>query len=179
MVPRIYSSLVDDFFIGGVYMRKFEKISFAQFKKDISDDKNLYNKYELPTRKTKNSAGYDILSLIDHDLKPGESIVIPTGLKCALPNDEILLIASRSSFGYKYNVRLVNGVGIIDADFYNNESNEGHFRVKLQNHGEQTLPIKIGDAIAQGLFIKYYTVDEEVAIKNVRKGGIGSTSKGE
>jgi len=160
-------------------MRKFEKISFEQFKKDVSDDLELYNLYELPKRSTKKSAGYDICSLIEYNLIPGDSIFIPTGLKCSLPDDEMLMIASRSSFGYKYNVRLVNGVGIIDADYYNNESNEGHFSVKLQNHGQEDLKINIGDRVAQGIFLKYYTTDDEEEIKTKRKGGIGSTGKGE
>ena len=51
-------------------MRKFEKISLEQFKKDISDDKELYESYLLPKRSTKNSAGYDIASLVEYTLKP-------------------------------------------------------------------------------------------------------------
>ena len=66
-------------------MRKFEKISLEQFKKDVKDDIELYNSYSLPKRKTKHSAAYDIASLIDYDLNPGESIVIPTGIKCIMP----------------------------------------------------------------------------------------------
>lgn len=41
-------------------MRSFEKISFDQFKKDIIDDKNLYESYSLPKRSTKYAAGYDL-----------------------------------------------------------------------------------------------------------------------
>ena len=46
--------------------RYFEKISFEQFKKDIADDQNLYNDYELPVRKTKHSAGYDFMAIQDN-----------------------------------------------------------------------------------------------------------------
>jgi len=160
-------------------MRKFEKISFEQFKKDVSDDIKLYNTYELPKRSTKNSAGYDLCSLIKYDLLPGNTIVIPTGLKCIIPGDEMLLLAIRSSLGYKYNIKLTNGVGIIDADYYNNEDNEGHFSVKLHNQGDKNLEINIGDRVAQGIFIKYYTITEEEEIFKERKGGFGSTNKGE
>ena len=50
------------FYFGGK-MRKFERISFEQFKKDVSDSKELYEKIELPKRSTSHSAGYDIRSI--------------------------------------------------------------------------------------------------------------------
>ena len=115
-------------------MRKFEKISFEQFKKDISDDKELYESYLLPKRSTKNSAGYDIASLEEYTLKPGEAHIFVTGLKVSMNSDEVLYLYGRSSFGYKYNITLANSVGVIDSDFYNNVDNEGHFKVKLINH---------------------------------------------
>ena len=39
---------------------------------------------------------------------------------------EFLGIYIRSSLGFKYNIRMCNQVGIIDADYYNNKDNEGH-----------------------------------------------------
>ena len=159
-------------------MRKFEKISFEQFKKDISDDKELYESYLLPKRSTKNSAGYDIASLEEYTLKPGEAHIFVTGLKVSMNSDEVLYLYGRSSFGYKYNITLANSVGVIDSDFYNNVDNEGHFKVKLINHGDKDFEVKVGDRIAQGVFMKYLTVDDEEAITNVRTGGIGSTNKG-
>lgn len=158
-------------------MRKFEKISFEQFKKDISDDKKLYDSIILPTRSTKKSAGYDIRSAVDEVIHPNETKIIKTGLKVTMNDDEVLNIYTRSSLGYKYNVTLINAVGVIDADFYNNESNEGHFSVKLINHGSEDFEIKFGDRIAQGVFTKYLTVDDEDEIKETRKGGIGSTTR--
>ncbi|MDD4705747.1 MAG: dUTP diphosphatase [Bacilli bacterium] len=157
-------------------MRKFEKISFKQFKKDIKDDKELYNSFSLPKRKTKYSGGYDIMSLIEYVLLPGESKVIPTGLKSEFSDDEFLMIVIRSSLGFKYGIKLANQVGIIDADYYNNEDNEGHILVKLENTGKEVFKINIGDRIAQGIFLKYNIVDDEEDIKNKRKGGIGSTT---
>lgn len=160
-------------------MRKFEKISFGQFKKDVCDDIKLYNSVELPKRSTKKSAGYDIRSVESGIIKPKESKSFKTGLKVCMNDDEVLYIYSRSSQGYKYNVCLVNSVGVIDSDFYNNEDNEGHFQVKLINLGEKDFEVKVGDRIAQGVFMKYLTVDDEEEIKNKRKGGIGSTNKEE
>ena len=160
-------------------MRKFEKISFEQFKKDISDDKELYESYSLPKRSTKNSAGYDIASLEEYTLKPGEAHIFVTGLKVTMNSDEVLYLYGRSSFGYKYNITLANSVGVIDSDFYNNIDNEGHFKVKLINHGEKEVKINIGDRIAQGVFMKYLIVDNEEKIIKERKGGLGSTDKEE
>lgn len=157
-------------------MIKFEKISYKQFEKDVKGNKELYDKYLLPKRKTKNSAGYDFASLIDTILLPGESVVIPTGIKCELNYDEVLYIFNRSSLGFKHNLRLVNQVGVIDSDYYNNIDNEGHILIKLQNEGDHEYHIEIGSAIAQGVIMKYLTTDNEEEINEERKGGIGSTN---
>ncbi len=158
-------------------MRKFEKISYEQFKKDICDDKELYSRIELPKRSTNHSAGYDIKSIVSETIKPGESKVIKTGIKVAMNPDEVFYIIDRSSLGFKYDITLSNSVGVIDSDYYNNEDNEGHFSVKLINHGKKEYVINIGDRIAQGIFMKYLTVDDEEIINKKRKGGIGSTNK--
>ena len=158
-------------------MRKFEKISFKQFKKDFGDDRMLYDSYELPKRSTKNSAGYDIKSLEDGIIKPGEAMTFKTGLKVCMNDDECLYILSRSSQGYKYNVCLMNSVGLIDSDFYNNSSNEGHFSVRLVNFGNEDYEVKVGDKIAQAVFSKYLIVDDEEEIEGERTGGLGSTGK--
>lgn len=150
-------------------MRYFEKISFEQFSKDINNDKELYNSYNLPGRDTKYAAGYDIYSLEDFILKPTEIIKIPTGIKSNMNDDEVLLIVDRSSQGFKYNVRMCNQVGVIDKDYYNNKDNEGHIFVKLQNEGNKDYIVKKGDAICQGIFIKYLTVDNEKEDFNIRE----------
>ena len=146
--------------------RFFEKISFEQFQKDICDDRMLYDSIDLPKRSTKKSAGYDIRSMENAVLKPGEVKVLKTGLKVCMNDDEVLYIYSRSSFGSKYRVTMGNSVGVIDADYYNNPSNEGHFSICLINHGDSDFEVKIGDRIAQGVFMKYLTVDNEEEIKN-------------
>ncbi len=158
-------------------MRKFEKISFEQFVKDVKDDRMLYDSIELPKRSTKTSAGYDIRSVEEGIIKPGESKAFKTGLKVCMNPDEVLYIYSRSSQGYKYNVCLMNSVGVIDSDFYNNPDNEGHFQIKLVNFGDKDFEVKVGDKIGQGVFMKYLTVDDEEEINNERSGGLGSTGK--
>lgn len=158
-------------------MRKFEKISFEEFIKDVENNKELYNSYNLPIRKTKKSAGYDFESLYDFVLKPGETVKLPLGIKACMNEDEVLMIFVRSSQGFKYNIRLCNQVGIIDSDYYNNSDNEGHLFVRLQNEGDKDYIVKKGDAICQGMFTKFLIVDDEMNMGNIRKGGLGSTNR--
>lgn len=160
-------------------MRKFEKISFSEFQKDVKDDLSLYESYNLPKRKTMKSAGYDFESLFDFILKPGEIKKIPLGIKVQMDDGDVFLLYVRSSMGFKYNIRLTNQVGIVDQDFYNNIENEGHMYISLQNEGENDWIVHKKDSICQGIFMKYYTVEDEEEISSIRKGGLGSTSKGE
>lgn len=142
-------------------MRKFEKISFEQFKKDIKDDIQLYESYSLPRRETKNAAAYDFYALYDYTLKPGEIKKIPTGIKVIMEDDDALLLLDRSSMGFTWNVRLCNQVGVIDADYYNNIDNEGHMWIKIQNEGTKDYVVKQGDGMCQGMFIKYLKTDDD------------------
>ena len=157
-------------------MRVFEKISFNQFKKDIKDDIKLYNNYILPKRATKNSAGYDFFAIDDIVIKPKEIVKIPTGYKAKFNSDEALLLIMRSSLGFKYNLRLTNQIGLIESDYYNNESNEGHMWLSIQNEGNKEVIISKNKAYCQGVFIKYLLTDDD-NVTNVRKGGLGSTDR--
>lgn len=160
-------------------MRKFEKITIKTFIKDTNQTKEDYKNYQLPQRKTKHSAGYDFELLEDLTLKPKEIKKIPTGIKAQMNKDEVLLLIIRSSLGFKYNIRMCNQIGVIDSDYYNNPQNEGHIFIKVQNEGKKEITIKKGESIAQGIFIKYLTTENEEEITNIRTGGIGSTNKGE
>lgn len=160
-------------------MRGFEKISFEQFKKDFGDNKNLYEEYNLPKRSTKHSAGYDFYAIEDVVINPGEIKKFPTGVKVYMEDDEMLMLVVRSSYGFKYNVRLTNQVGIIDSDYYNNEDNEGHMWACMQNHSNEVFKINKGDKFMQGIFTKYLLVDNEEEIKTNRTSGFGSTGKGD
>ena len=142
--------------------RYFEKISFEQFKKDIKDDKDLYNSYNIPKRGTKYAAGYDFEAIEDFTIKTNEIKKVPTGIKVNMMDDEVLLLIVRSSMGFKYNVRLCNQVGVIDKDYYNNKDNEGHMFLALKNEGDKDYIVKKGDGICQGMFIKYLKVDNEL-----------------
>ena len=141
--------------------RFFEKINYEQFIKDVGDDRELYESFPLPKRSTVNAAGYDFYALFDYTLKPGEIKKIPTGLKVVMNGDEALLLLDRSSMGFKYNVRMCNQVGVIDADYYGNKDNDGHMWIRIQNEGTEDYVVKKGQGMCQGVFIKYLKVDEE------------------
>lgn len=158
-------------------MRTFEKISLEQFLKDKCGTKKDYDKYLLPQRKTKYSAGYDFTLINNLTIKKNEIVKVPLGLKVKMASDEFLMIIVRSSIGFKYNLRLTNQVGIIDYDYYNNADNEGHIWLSLQNQGDKDLVFKKGDNICQGIFLKYNIIANEENIRKERKGGIGSTGK--
>lgn len=128
----------------------------------------------LPVRKTARSAGYDIESGEDAVLQPGKVTVIKTGLKAYMAADEYLAVHIRSSMAIKHGIVLINATGIIDADYYNNPDNEGHIMVALMNTGAEPFSVAKGDRIAQGIFTKYLTTEDDAA-GGVRTGGIGST----
>jgi len=141
--------------------RYFEKISFEQFRKDVKDDIDLYESYSLPRRETKSAAGYDFYALYDYTLKPGETMKIPTGVKVKMESTDVLLLLVRSSMGFKWNVRLCNQVGVVDADYYNNNDNEGHMWIKIKNEGTEDYVVKKGDGMCQGLFVQYLMTDDD------------------
>ena len=76
----------------------------------------------------------------------------------------------------KNGIILANNVAIIDSDYYNNRSNEGHIMIALKNTSDKTYDIEKGDKIAQGIFQKFFITDDDNVLEK-RKGGIGSTGK--
>lgn len=132
----------------------------------------------LPVRKTKTGAGYDIEAAADIVLLPQRVTIIPTGLKAYMQDDEYLGIHIRSGFSIKNMVALMNSQGIIDADYYNNQDNEGHIMIAVCNHGDDTVMVKKGMRIAQGIFYRYLTVDgDRAGTGSSRSGGFGSTGE--
>jgi len=101
--------------------------------------------------------------------------MIPTGLKVNLSNNEYLSIHDRSSIGINCLLMLPHQTGIVDADYYNNEDNEGHIFIPMVNFSPYDIKIEKGERIAQGIICEYKTVDDEDEIDTVRKGGYGST----
>ena len=133
----------------------------------------------LPVRKTKYSAGYDVEAAEDVVIppyKPGiKPTLIPTGLKAYCMEDEWYMLVNRSG-GPKKGFVMANSIGVIDSDYYNNETNDGHFYFQYWNFNNEDLVIHKGDVIGQVIFQKYLLVDNDQA-EGVRTGGFGSTDK--
>ena len=159
----------------------------------------------LPTRATKNSAGYDFyvaedmiipaftnqfnflykmnerpLTLTEisfltkkFNCKP---TLVPTGVKAYIPEGQYLQLSVRSSTPLKYWLVLANGVGIIDADYYNNPDNEGHIFFQIINLFPNDIQLNKDDKIGQGIFLSYYTAEGDLTAA-ARTGGFGSTEK--
>ena len=134
----------------------------------------------LPIRKTKCSAGYDVEAAEDTIIpafKPGmKPTLIKTGLKAYCPEDEYFMLVNRSSNPGKKGLVMANSLGIIDSDYYGNESNDGHFMYAYYNFFDHDVEIKKGDVIGQVIFAKYYKVDGDKA-EGTRTGGFGSTNQ--
>ena len=101
----------------------------------------------LPTRKTTESAGYDIECAEAVTLEPNQVVLVPTGLKAFMAYDEYLAIHIRSSMAIKRKLALVNSTGIIDSDYYNNEENEGHIMIALLNFGNEPVTLEKVNAL--------------------------------
>mgnify|MGYP000119692611 FL=1 len=151
----------------------------------------------LPTRKTMHSVGYDI-EAADTVIIPSiwktifsnlrnylngcknfnkiTPILIPTGLKAYFLEDEVLILANKSSFPLKFGLILANGIGIIDSDYYENKTNDGHIQFMYYNISFKDITIKKGEVIGQAYFQKFLIADNDIA-SNHRTGGFGSTSK--
>ncbi len=148
-------------------MRGFEKISAY-----------VDREFPLPRRQTSRSAGYDIYLPEAVTLPAHTQMMVPTGLKAYMQDNEYLGIHIRSSMAVKRHLRLVNNEGIVDADYYNNPDNEGHLMLALYNDSDEDITLPKGERVAQGIFYQYLTTDDDaVAPKKERSGGFGSTSR--
>lgn len=162
---------------------RFEKVSLKQFALDwkkvfgVQPEERVYDSVKIPKRATKHSAGYDFFAPIDIVIGPGETVLIPSGIRALLHNDQVLVIAPRSSLGFKYRLQLDNSLGVIDADYYISD-NEGHIMLKLTNDGHEyrVCRVSAGEALVQGIILRYETMDDEDEPTTERNGGIGSTN---
>ena len=152
-----------------------EKIRGFEIAKGF-EDKGI----NLPVRKTKYSAGYDIEAAEDVVIpsfkKGGNPTLVKTGLKAYMQDDEVMLLYNRSSNPKKKGLIMANSVGVIDKDYYGNPDNDGHFMFAFYNIKEEDILIKKGEAIGQAVFQKYLISDNDSA-EGERIGGFGSTSK--
>lgn len=171
---------------------EFKKVSLEGFIKDWCDTfgldasdantrheiEDIYGEIELPKRATAGSAGYDFFAPVKIKIAPGQTVKIPTGIRCRIDNNWVLKCYPRSGLGFKYRMQLDNTVGIIDSDYYDSD-NEGHIFIKVTNDSKRpfkNINVPRGDGFAQGIFVEYgITIDDEAA--GIRNGGFGSTTE--
>ena len=169
-----------------IKVAKFEKVSLQQFENDYLNSfpelnlRNIdliYSRVKMPKRATVGSAGYDFYAPFDIELKPGETVKVPTGIRAKINEGWVLTIYPRSGLGFKYRLQLNNTVGIVDADYYGS-SNEGHIYIKITNDTNENRVVKIkeGEGFAQGIFLPF-GIAEADAVSEIRDGGFGSTTK--
>ena len=145
----------------------------------VAEDIVVPSYYHLMDNLRCQTTGFYIKDLADMTLMTKRSeakpTLVPTGVKCYLEPDTYLELSVRSSCPLKHWLILANGVGIIDADYADNEDNEGHIYFQIINLSPFPILLKKGDAIGQGIIHRYLTTDDDVP-GGERKGGFGSTS---
>ena len=169
---------------------RFEKVSVKEQKKFLEQffvsrsskvnsaleyiDKEL----ALPGRSSAKSCGYDFRLPVDVEIQPNSQVLIATFIKAEIDDDKVLELYPRSSYGIKKGLELANTVGIIDADYYNNEDNEGHIMICMRNTTSKPVHLERGDKFVQGIIKRYFLMDgDEYGVGKARKGGIGSSGK--
>lgn len=143
----------------------------------VRDEMRKYKEVEiqLPKRGTEKAMAYDFFSPTEMTIQPGEKKLLFTDVKAYMGDCEALIINPRSSMG-KLDITFANTQGWIDADYYNNEGNDGNIGIFLKNNGTTPFVINVGDRIGQGAFIPFLVADN--GNTNVqRQGGYGSTGK--
>lgn len=141
-------------------------------------DKRLGNEIPLPEYATAGSAGLDLRACLDEttELKPGETLLIPTGLAIHISDNHLAaVILPRSGLGHKHGIVLGNLVGLIDSDY------QGQIFVSCWNRGNTPFTINIGERIAQMVFVPIAQVNlEQVETFNESTrgdGGFGHTGR--
>jgi len=133
--------------------------------------KRIHADAKIPTVSTANAAGFDIYSVEDYELQPGETKAIHSGITMEIPEGKAVFLWDRSGMGFKGIHRLG---GLIDSDY------RGEFNIILCNHTKEPYQIKKGDRIAQGVIQDYCTPEfEEVdELSDSKRGEAWNSSTG-
>ncbi|MDT8311056.1 MAG: dUTP diphosphatase [Methylophaga sp.] len=141
-------------------------------------DPRLGDSIDLPDYATDGSAGLDLRACLEQDitLQPGETQLIPTGLAIHIDDPTLAaVLLPRSGLGHKHGIVLGNLVGLIDSDY------QGQVFVSCWNRSQTAFEIKIGERIAQMVFVPvmqvtFEQVDEFTASER-GIGGFGHTGR--
>lgn len=139
----------------------------------------LLEKYGMPVYKTEGSAGIDLLACIEAPIviTGGSNKLIGTGLAVNIQDPGLVaVVASRSGLCLNNQVRVGQGLGIIDSDYH------GEIGVILQNDGINDYTVQPGERIAQLLFmpvvqVAFKLVSDFTTVTDRGDGGFGSTGK--
>jgi|TARA_R110002049_G_scaffold51558_7_gene145525 dUTP pyrophosphatase len=141
-------------------------------------DSRLGQNIPMPEYATEGSAGLDLRACLDENiiLKPGETILIPTGLSVYIGNPEwAAMLLPRSGLGHKHGIVLGNLVGLIDSDY------QGQLMVSCWNRSDKDFTIEIGERIAQMVIVPVVQVGFDIVSEfkesNRGEGGFGSTGR--
>ena len=132
--------------------------------------KRLYPDAKIPTISTEYAAGFDLYSVEDYTLQPGEIHAISTGIAIQIPEGKVILFWDRSGMGFKGIHRFG---GVIDSDY------RGEYKIILCNHTREPFQINKGDRICQAIIQDYYTPEfqevNELDDSQRGEGRFGST----
>ncbi len=141
-------------------------------------DPRIGNDIPLPEYATDGSAGMDLRAALDKntEIKPGETILIPTGLAIYVEDPNMAaIVLPRSGLGHKHGIVLGNLVGLIDSDY------QGQLFVSCWNRGHETFNIEVGDRVAQLVIVPVVQVGFEVVddFESTHRGagGFGHSGK--
>ncbi|MES2345170.1 MAG: dUTP diphosphatase [Chlamydiota bacterium] len=129
----------------------------------------------LPVYASCLAAGADLKAAIKIEcvILPGETTLIPTGLRFEIPEGYEIQIRPRSGLALKYAITVLNSPGTIDADY------RGEVGVILINHGKLPFVVTPGMRIAQmvlaPVFQAEFVLEESLAITTRGEGGFGHT----
>ncbi|MBM4207190.1 MAG: dUTP diphosphatase [Gammaproteobacteria bacterium] len=143
----------------------------------ILDDR-LGRDIPLPEYATEGSAGLDLRACLTEsvELKPGETVLIPTGLAIHIVDKHLAaVLLPRSGLGHKHGIVLGNLVGLIDSDY------QGQVFVSCWNRGDSAFTIHVGERIAQMVFVPVVQVTfervDEFAESLRGEGGFGHSGR--
>jgi len=169
---------------------EFEKVSFEQFRDAMKDEfyrgqelppaieddlRKMWEEIALPSRATTGSAGYDFKAPFTFEMRPSETMKIPTGIRVKIDEGWWLGCLPRSGLGFKFRMQFDNTMGVIDSDYYFSD-NEGHIFAKITNDSksQKIVHVEAGNGFMQAIFIPYGITYSDDAT-GVRNGGMGST----
>jgi dUTP pyrophosphatase len=147
--------------------------------------KKLHPDAQIPQYATTGSSGFDLVAIEDVELNPGETKLVKTGLSVDVSFGYELQVRPRSGLSLKTPLRVANAPGTVDSDFRGEVcvimTNTSFPSANAALHHTQTVTVKKGDRIAQGVICAVFQAEIQVVESldetDRGSGGFGSTGK--